>query len=113
MAAMTTALTEFSDKENSRVYTLNGHTASKKQKLIQRRKEAIGNKVVMEDSLILQYGTEDADGAVMPQAISFTVTVARPVGYLAADMTAALASIRDIVAGDEFTSMVNGQQYLK
>lgn len=112
MAAMTTVLTEFSDKENSRVYTLSGHTAGKPQQVIQRRKTPTGNQVVLQDDVIVKYATNDANGVLMPQRVAFTVTVTRPMGHESAVMTSALATFRDIVAGDEFGDVVNKQLYL-
>lgn len=112
MAAMTTVLEEFSDKENSRVYILSTHAAGKPARVIQRRKVPSGNQVVMEDTVIVQLATEDANGVVMPQRVSFNITVARPIGHESAIMTSALATFRDIVAGDEFADVVNKQAYL-
>jgi hypothetical protein len=37
MAAMSTALTEFSDKENSRTFFYTGHTVTKPKLVLQRR----------------------------------------------------------------------------
>jgi len=112
MAVMTTVLTEFSDKDNSRVYTLVGHTTSVSKQLIQTRKVPVGNQVTIEDKVIVSLSTLDAAGAVMPQKCSITITVARPVGHTAADMTSVLAIARDVVAGDEFTNTVTTQEYL-
>lgn len=113
MAAMSTALTEFSDKENSRTYTYTGHTASKPKLVLQKRKVATGNQVVIEDSIAVIAATVDAASLVLPQKISFEVIVRRPITGASADVTAALAIFRDVVAGDEFTATVNGQTYLK
>lgn len=113
MAAMTIALTEFSDNGNSRTYSLASHTVVKPRMVTQKRKVPTGNQVTVEDTIHVQYATEDASGAVMPQRCSFTVTVARPLGHDAADVTAALADFRDIIASDEFTNTVTTQEYLK
>ena len=112
MAAMTTVLTEFSDNGNSRVYALPLHTVVKPQMLTQKRKVPTGNQVTIEDVVNVQIATEDVDGAVLPQRVGFQVIVTRPIGHDAADVTAALAIIRDIIASDEFTNTVNTQEYL-
>jgi hypothetical protein len=112
MAAMSTALTEFSDTVNSRTYTISGHTAVSPRIVIQKRRVPSGNQTVVEDTITLLYATEDADGAVLAQKVSFEMKVRRPIQGQAADVTAALAVIRDIIAGDEFTNTVSTQEYL-
>lgn len=112
MAVMTTPLTEFSDKENHRTLVLAGHTASKPQKVIQKRREATGAQVVSEDTVTVVYGTEDSTGAIMPQKVVFEVRVRRPIGALAADVTAAKTLFREIIGSDEFDAVVSGQKYI-
>jgi len=113
MAAMTTALTEYSDKENSRTYTYTGHSVNKPKKVLQRRKEPTGNQEMIEDVITVYNGTEDANGAYLDARATFTVTVRRPKDGIAADVAAALAVFRDIIAGDEFTAVTTGSSYLK
>lgn len=112
MAAMTTVLTEFSDKENARTYSEASHTVVKPSYVKQSRKVPVGNQVTIEDRVFVQLATEDVDGAVMPQRVGFAVTVTRPIGHDAADVTAALATFRDIVASDEFSNTVLTQEWL-
>lgn len=112
MAAMTTALTEFSDNGNSRTYTYTGHTASEPRLVIQRRRVPTGQTSVIEDTVSVISSTEDAAGDLLSSKVGFTVTVRRPVNGIAADVTAALAIFRDVVAGDEFTNTVNTQEWL-
>lgn len=113
MAAMTTALQEFSDKENSRTWTYTGHTATKPKLVLQKRKAATGNATVIEDTITVLAATVDALGNVLPQKITFEVTIRRPILGVSADVTAAQAIFRDVVAGDEFATVVTGQSYLK
>jgi hypothetical protein len=112
MSAMTTALAEFVDNGNSRTYVQSGHTAIKPQLVIQKRKGTDGNSTVLEDTIMVVDATEDADAAILPSKILFSVTVKRPISGIAADLTAALATFRDVVAGDEFTTMVNTQKWV-
>lgn len=112
MAAMITALTEFSDKDNSRTYTYTGHTASEPKLVIQKRKLAVGNQEVLEDTVSVISSTEDALGNILESKVVFTATIRRPKSGIAADVTAALAIFRDIVAGDEFGNTVSTQEYL-
>lgn len=113
MAAMSTALTEFSDKENSRTFFYTGHTVSKPKLVLQKRKVPVGNQVTVEDTITVLCGTEDGDGAILDSKVSFTATVRRPKNGIAADVTAALAVFRDIIAGDEFGLTVGDSRYLK
>jgi len=112
MAAMTTALTEFSDNGNSRTYTYTGHTAVDPRLVLQRRKVAAGTTSVIEDTITVLSGTEDADANPLAAKVRFSATVSRPINGVAADVTAALAIFRDIVAGDEFGNTVSTQEWL-
>lgn len=113
MAAQSTALTEFSDMGNSRTYTYAGHTATDPRLVIQKRKVASNGNSVIEDTVMVVSGTEDAEGIPLASRVSFQATVRRPVNGAAADVTAALAIFRDIVAGDEFGTTVSTQNWLK
>lgn len=112
MAAMATALTEFSDKENSRTYTYTGHTAQEPRLVLEKRKIASGATSVLEDTVTVLSSTEDSAGDLLASKVTFEVKVRRPVNGIAADVTAALAIFRDIVAGDEFTNTVSTQEWL-
>lgn len=112
MAAMTTALTEFSTMGDSRTYTQASHTASEPKLVIQKRRVPQGNQSVAESTVGVVNSTEDSAGEILSSKVSFTVTVRYPVDGIAADVTAALATFRDIVAGDEFANTVTTQEYL-
>lgn len=114
MAAMVTALTEFSDKENERSYVVDGasHTVTKPRMVLQRRKVPSGNQVIVEDEISILYGTEDANGDILDQRVMFSAKIRRPKDGISADVTSALAVFRDIVAGDEFGATVTGSLYL-
>jgi len=112
MAAMTTALTEFSDNGNTRTYTYTGHTATEPRLVIQRRKVASGTTSVIEDVVQVISSTEDSGGDLLTSKVLFEAKVRRPADGIAADVTAALAIFRDVVAGDEFTNTVSTQEWL-
>lgn len=112
MAAMTTALTEFSNNGNSRTYTLVNHSALSPEIVIQKRKTPSGKQVVLEDQIVVSFATKDSEGNVLPQRISFTGTIRRPINGTSTDVNDALAVFRDIVAGDEFANTVNTQEFL-
>jgi hypothetical protein len=104
MAAMTTALTEFSDNGDSRTYTYSGHSASNPRLVIQQRKVPVGNQVMAEASLRVISGTEDADGLPLTQRVVFSGSCRYPITGDYADVTAALAIFRDAINGDEWTN---------
>lgn len=112
MAAMITALTEFADNGNSRTYTYTGHTASEPRLVLQKRRVPSGNQSVLEDVITVLSSTEDANGEALPSNVTFSVTLRHPKNGIAADVTAALAIFRDIVAGDEFANTVSTQEWL-
>jgi hypothetical protein len=109
---MTTALTEFADNGNSRTYTYTGHSAAEPRLVLQKRKVPTGNQTVIEDTITVLSSTEDANGDLLPSKVTFSMVVRRPLDGIAADVTAALAIIRDIIAGDEFTNTVSTQEWL-
>lgn len=112
MPAMTTGLTEFSDNGDSRTYTLDGHTALDAKLVIQRRRVPVGNQTVAESSFEVIYATDDADGIQLPEKVAFMGKVRYPIKGTQADIDAALAVFRDIIAGDEFANTVNTQEWL-
>lgn len=112
MAAMTTALTEFDNSRNFRSYTYTGHTSAEPKMVLQRRRVPSGNQTIIEDTIQVTSSTEDSAGAILPSKVSFHVTVRHPIDGIAADVTAALAVFRDIVAGDEFANTVSTQEWL-
>lgn len=113
MVALVTALTEFADNGNSRTYTTSGSTASKPKLVIQKRKVPTGNQSVAEFSCAVVHGTEDADGAVLPQKVSLTVEGRYPVDGDSADVAAALVILQDIVQSDEFEASLMSQNWVE
>lgn len=112
MAAMTTALTEFTRYGDSITYTLSGHTAAKPQLVIQKRRVPAGNQVVAESTVSVVLATTNAAGEVVSQKVAFTATCRYPIDGQQADIDSALATFRDVIAGDEFANTVNTQEPL-
>lgn len=112
MAAMTTVLTEFSNNGNSRTSTLVGHTAVKPRLIIEKRRVPEGNQTMAEFQATIFIATEDADGAVLSNKVSFGVVARYPVLGTSSDVTAALAILADVIAGDEFASSVSTLNWL-
>lgn len=113
MAAMSTALTVFSDNGNSRTFTATGHTVQKPKLVIQTRKVPTGNQVIQESKVSVIQATVDTGGSAIPERVSFQAVYRSPITGASADVTAALAIFRDIVASDEFTAVVNTQNFVK
>lgn len=112
MAAMSTALTEFRDLGDSRTYTYTGHTASEPKLVVQRRVVASGAQSVNESLVQVVSSTEDSEGTILASRVMFEARCRYPINGLTADVTAALAIFRDIIAGDEFTNTVSTQEWL-
>jgi len=112
MAAMTTALTEFANNGNSRTCTYTGHATSDPRLVIERRKVPAGLTSVGEYLFQVISGTEDSSSEPLQSRVMFEAKVRYPVNGASADVTAALAVFRDIVAGDEFTNSVSTQEWL-
>lgn len=112
MGAMTTSLTTFSEEKNKRTSTYTGHTVSDPHIVIETRRVPDGNQEVMESKIKVVSGIEDSDGMILTSKVSFEATVRYPIAGIAADVTAALAIFRDIVAGDEFANVVSTQEWL-
>lgn len=113
MASFATTISEFSDENNRRTYAIDGHTIQAPRLLIQKRKVPSTPAAVSEDELMVVYGTKDSDGLPLQSKVAFSASVRRPANGDAADVTAALAVFRDLVASDEFTTMVTGQTYVQ
>lgn len=113
MASFTTVITEFSDKENNRLYEVAGHTIQKPKLLNQRRKEASSPTGVAVNDLVVYYGTVDSNSDPIANRIALGANVRIPVNGLQADIDAALVTFRDFIASDEFTEIVNSQSYVQ
>lgn len=112
MAAMTTVLTEFSTSGNSRTSTYSGHTAVKPKIVIEKRRVPEGNQTMVEQSIKVVEATEDADGMVLSQKVSFEAVSRYPINGDGTEVTSALAIFRDLIAGDEYANSVNTQNFL-
>jgi hypothetical protein len=113
MASFSTVIKSYSESENVRSYSIAGHTVQKPRILKQKRRAPTSPTASAESELQVQYGTVDIVGSPLPGKIVFTANVRYPLDGLAADVTAALAVFRDFVASDQFTDMVNSQNYVK
>lgn len=112
MAAMTTALTEFTDNGNSRTFIRTGHTAASPRLVIQKRKVANAGGVASVTISTVR-STLDASGAVLPSKVAFEFVARYPVDGTMADVTSELAVIRDIINSDEMTASVSSQGWVK
>lgn len=115
MAAMSTTLTHFSTNGDSRIWTTSGHTAARPRKVIQKRRvpSQLNQSVISE--LRVQRTTIDPDDKALASQVEYMVTVKYPQNIKSGetDVTDALATFRDIVASDEFGTMVSTQGFVK
>lgn len=114
MAAMTTVLTEFSDSQNSRTYALASHSAVRPNLVIQKRKVPSGNTGTIETIVAVIHGTVDEDGLPISGKVAAEVSFRYPIniGSTETDISEVLATLRDIIAGDEFSNSVSTQEWL-
>jgi hypothetical protein len=113
MAGMSTVLTLQARSGHSSTYTVPAvHTALKPKLVLQKRKVPSGNQSMMEDTITVLDSTVDSADVLLDSKIAVTVIVRRPKQGASADVTAALARFRDIVAGDEFGAVVTAQSNL-
>jgi len=113
MAGMTSVLTKFSEQGNSKTSSTSTNTAVKPRLVIEKRKTASPVAPVAEYSARVLHATENSDGVILGQKVSFEVIVRYPIMGDNADVTAALAIFRDIVAGDEFGNSIATLEFLK
>jgi hypothetical protein len=90
-----------------------GHTVQAPRLVIQKRKVPATGAANAESHLMVVYGTSDAEGIPLASKVVFDVGVRFPANGTASDTTAALAVLRDLVASDQFTTLVNSQAYVK
>lgn len=112
MTVMNTVLVEFSNNGNSRTSTVSGHTASMPRLVIEKRKVPEGSQIMAENSVKLVYATTDSNDAPLPNKITFEVIARSPILGKPADVTAALAILKDIIVGDEYARTVSTQNWL-
>jgi len=110
MAVMTTVLTQFDI--TSGTFTAPSHTVTKPSLVIQKRKVAVGVAGIAETSIKTVQGTVDVDSNPLASKYTFETISRGPVNGTAADLAAALALHREIVASDEFTNPVDTQEYI-
>lgn len=104
MAAMSTALTAYSDLGDKRTYFTSGHTIQKPKLVISTRQAPVGNQTVASYGLNVIHGTVDAEGIPLQSKVNLGVTGKIPINGDPADVTAAIAILRDYVASDEFVA---------
>jgi hypothetical protein len=109
MAAMATVVKLQTRTGGNSTYVIDTvHTASKPALILQKIKAFLtGQHSVLEDTVNVVYATEDSNGDLLPSNISFSTTIRRPIDGISADLTAALATFRDVTGSDEFTAIVN------
>jgi hypothetical protein len=113
MAGMTTVLTETFSMGNVRKWQLSNHTVAEPHLITQKRQEASTPEAVAKSSLTFLSGTADVNGSALAARDVVDISVRGPANGDSADMTALIATVRDVVNSDEFTDMVTSQAWLK
>jgi hypothetical protein len=111
MAAMTTALTEFSDSSNRREYTAPGHTVFAPRRVIASRTVANNAEASSRTKLQIVYGTTDSDGTPLSAPVGIDLLTRFPVAGKDSDVDSVIALARDFVASDEFESWIKTQNW--
>lgn len=112
MAGMNTVLTTFSNEKDKRTSTFTGHATTDPHLVIETRKVPSGNQTMAEYKAKVVQATVDANSEVLQNKVSFEVVVRYPVDGNATDISEALGTFRDIIAGDEFAASVTTQKWL-
>lgn len=113
MAAMTTALKEFSSNGDSITYGLTGHDPGNPRLLIQKRRVPSGKQVVQSNDFSIIFGAVDSDGIVLPERVALSVGGRVPITAAGdTELDAAIVILRDLVNGDEFVASLKNQFFL-
>jgi len=110
----TLVLTEFSDSENSRTWTLADHNVSEPRLVIQKRKVPNSNQTnaMSETSIKLVCGLLDADSLPIPQKASIEAIIRYPVGTDSSELSTLVDRFQLVVASTNFDTVVTTQGYL-
>lgn len=112
MASFTTVMSEFNDVSNARTFSVSGHSTVVPKLVIQKRKVAASATASAQSQIDVVYGTNDVNGVPLSSKVVMSAIVRNPLNGTSTDTDAALVVFRDLVASDEFTIMVNSQDYL-
>lgn len=112
MTAMVTTLTEFADTGDTRTFTAPKHSVLQSFTVVQKRKVASTPQEAATDSIRVVRGAFDASHNALAVKTSFEVVVRRSPIVNATDLSEVLALFREIIASDEFNTVVNGQLWL-
>jgi hypothetical protein len=104
--------TELNDTDNSRTWVLDGHTATKPQLVIQKRRTTgPADDQKLETELKVVFGTVDAASEVLPTKISIAVNSRYSVQSDSDDLDAAIAEFQLLVASTAFADALKKQLY--
>lgn len=102
------SMSEYSDSTNSRTYALTRHSVSKPALVINKRRDPSSD--MAEAQLKVVQGSVDAEG-LPTKNVLFDLTIRRPIAASQADVDAALADLRALVADATFTAFVNARTW--
>lgn len=115
MAALITSVTEFSTLGDSKTYAIAGHTAQLPRVITQKRRVPSKEGAVASMETTIVYGTKDALGEILSSKVAFSISTRWPnnIGPSQTEITDALATLKDVVASDEFTATLLSQGFIK
>jgi hypothetical protein len=114
MAAMTTALKEYSAVGDSVTYGLTGHVPGNPRLLTQKRRVPSGKQTVASTEFALIFGAVDAEAVVLAERVALNVSARLPINRADdTELDAAIAILRDVVNGDEFVASIKNQFFLE
>lgn len=113
VSTITTALVQYSDSGNTRIYSAPGHTSTKPYLVIQKRSVPASPVGSTELSIRVMKATTDNLGAILQARQSAEIITRVPQNGTQVDAAAVLALVREIIASDEFTSAVTTLNWIK
>lgn len=113
MSAMSTTLSQRSDAANAREWTAPTHTLSVPFIIKQKRTAPPGSTGRATDLVTVIRGGNDVGGLPVVMPVQIRIEVTRQANMASADVAAAIALAREIVASTNFDALVSGQSYLQ
>lgn len=113
MANMTTSLVQRSDAADAREWQAPTHTLTVPFMVRQKRTSPKTLTGRASDSLSVLRGGVDNTGVALSTPLTLQLNVSRQANMAAADIAAAVALFREVVASANFDALISGQSYLQ
>lgn len=104
--------TEYNDANNTRSWTLPGHTEAKPQVVIQKRRDiGVGDERKLESEYKTVFGTVDANGDPLDTKIQITTVARYPAKGAIADLQAAVDEHQLLTASSLLDGVIEKRTY--